>query len=188
MELDAKIESILFFKAEPVSVRELAALFGETEERVAESLAILASKLEGRGIVLIRKEGEALLGTAPGMSDTIERLRKEDLGKELSKSALETLSVILYKEGATRSDIDYIRGVNSTVALRNLLIRGLVEKEAHKDDSRKFFYKPSFALFEYLGIRSIEELPEYETVRGALAKPLSAPGEQKQNKDTGSPS
>jgi segregation and condensation protein B len=97
-------------------------------------------------------------------------MRKDELSKELSKATLETLSIIIYKQGSTRAEIDYIRGVNSSFILRNLLIRGLIQKESHPTDSRKYFYKPTFELLGFLGIQKLEELPDYQMLAQALGK------------------
>ena len=83
--------------------------------------------------------------------------------KDLSKATLETLSIVLYKNGATRAEIDYIRGVNSTFSLRALSVRGLVEKIQDPSDNRRFIYKPTFELLSFMGVTKVEELPEYET-------------------------
>ena len=69
-----------------------------------------------------------MLGTAPQMSATVETLTKEELMKDLGKAGLETISIILYKGPISRAEIDYIRGVQSNFILRNLLVRGLIEK------------------------------------------------------------
>ena len=78
---------------------------------------------------------------------------------------METLSIILYQGPISRSDIDYIRGVNSQFILRNLLIRGLIERIDNPNDARSFLYKVSINLLANLGINKIEELPEYEQVK-----------------------
>jgi len=101
------------------------------------------------------------LGTNPELSHLIEYLQKEELNKELSKASLETLSIVLYKNGATRADIDYIRGVNSSFTLRALSIRGLVEKTTDPKDARRYIYKPTFDLLSYMGVKNMTELPEY---------------------------
>ncbi len=128
----------------------------------------LKEKLSDRGIGLIRKEDEVMLGTVSEMSDLIEEIRKEELTKDLGKAGAETLSIVLYKGPITRAEIDYIRGVNSTFILRNLLIRGLVEKVPNPKDQRSFLYKPTLELLSYLGISGIEELPEFDTVQSEI--------------------
>lgn len=170
MHLDQKIEAILFYKGEPMKIKKLAEFLGVSENEIVESLTSLDQKLSDRGLQIIYKENEVMLGTRADLSPILEKLRKEELGKELSKASLETLSIILYKQGATRGDIDYIRGVNSSFILRNLLVRGLIEKIVHPRDSRKFFYKATFNLLCYLGISRMEELPEFNEMEKILGQ------------------
>ena len=163
--LDAKIEGILFWKGEPIRMKKLSQILNATESEILESLEILKQKLERRGVVLVFKDDEVMLGTAPQMSETMENLTKEELVKDLGKAGLETISIILYKGPISRAEIDYIRGVQSNFILRNLLVRGLIEKVTKPDDQRSFLYKPSFELLSYLGLSKIEDVPEYEKVR-----------------------
>ena len=165
MTLGAKIESILFWRAEPVAIKRLVALLSENEEAVLVALNELEMSLKERGIRLIRKEGEVTVATAPEVSDLIEKLSKEELSRDLGRAGLETLSIILFYGPISRRDVDYIRGVNSTFIIRNLLIRGLVEKQEDSRDQRVFLYKPTFDLLAYLGITKIEDLPDYKNVR-----------------------
>ena len=102
------------------------------------------------------------------MSALIEKLTKEELMKDLGKAGLETLSIILYKGPVKRSEIDYIRGVNSSFTLRALSVRGLVEKTVDTKDNRRYIYKPSFELLSFMGVKSIEELPDYAEVSSSL--------------------
>lgn len=163
--LDAKIEAILFFKAEPVEIGELVKIFGVGEEQIKEALSNLENRLAERGVRLIRKDSAVMLGTAPEMGSLIENLIKDELARELSKAGLETLSTILYRGPLSRSEIDWIRGVNSTYILRSLAVRGLIEKIPNPSDQRSFLYRPTFKLMGHLGITRLEELPEYGAVR-----------------------
>jgi segregation and condensation protein B len=162
------IEAILFWKGEPMSLKRLAEVLKVSKEEIGEAVVGLEKNLEGRGIVLQRNGDEVTLGTAPEFSKLIEHLQKEELNKDLSKASLETLSIILYKNGANRVEIDYIRGVNSSFTLRALSIRGLIEKIPDPKDARRYFYKPSFETLSYMGIKSVAELPEYESVSGEI--------------------
>jgi segregation and condensation protein B len=168
MTLDAQLESILFWKGEALSLKKLAEILKRTPEEIKEALSVLETKLEGRGVQLVYKEDEVMLGTRNEMGPTIEALVKEELVKDLGKAGLETLSIILYRGPVSRRDIDYIRGVNSQFILRNLLIRGLVEKVANPNDQRTFLYKPTFELLTHLGLSSLEQLPEYNEVRNEI--------------------
>lgn len=168
MPLDAQIEAILFWKGESVSLKKLGDILKKSEDEIEVGVAELRVKLENRGVQLIRKENEVMLGSHAEMGPIIEALTKEELVKDLGKAGLETLSIILYRGPVTRRDIDYIRGVNSQFILRNLLIRGLVERVSNPTDQRTFLYKPTFELLAHLGLRTLEELPEFEQVRSEI--------------------
>jgi len=163
--LAATLEAILFFKNEPVKRSWLEKTLKQSPEEVAAGLSELKNQLSGRGITLVEKDDEVALRTAPEYSTILTEIRKEALSKDLGKAGLETLSVILYRGPVTRAEIDYIRGVNSTFILRNLLVRGLVEKIPNPKDARGYLYRPSFDLLSYLGVATIEELPGYQSVR-----------------------
>ncbi|MEK7118382.1 MAG: SMC-Scp complex subunit ScpB, partial [Patescibacteria group bacterium] len=140
------------------------------ESDVSDALITLEGALESTGIRLLRNGDEATLGTMPEASALIEAMTKEELSRDLSKASLETLSIVLYKGLVTRSEIDYVRGVNSTFILRNLLIRGLVERVDNPADQRSFLYKPTFQLLEYMGVSKVEDLPEHEEAVMKLAQ------------------
>jgi len=172
LSLDAKIEAFLFYKGEPVSFGLLARYLESSEEDIVSSLKILEDKLQNRGISLIINDKEVMIGTNKELSSFFESLRKEDLSKDLSRASLETLSIILYKQKVSRSEIDYIRGVNSGFILRNLQVRGLIEKEDNKNDLRVSLYKPSTNLLAYLGISDVSFLPNYESISKILKEKL----------------
>src|SRR3989344_4385446 len=117
MELEKKIGALLFWKGEPVKRKKLAEIFKVKDEEISDALEKLKKVHEGRGVVFLENNDEVMLGTAPELSDFFEKLQKEELNKELSKASLETLSIVLYKNGANRAEIDYIRGVNSSFTL-----------------------------------------------------------------------
>ena len=161
MELSSKIEGLLFYKGEDVSIKELASLLNATTEDIEAALLKLEQSLVGRGLVLVRRNDHVVLGITGELSSLIESIRKDEITKELSKAALETLSIILYKNGVARNEIDYIRGVNSSFILRNLLVRGLIERVVDQKDSRRILYQPTFDTLSYMGVTSIEQLPNY---------------------------
>jgi segregation and condensation protein B len=142
------IEAFLFWKGEPVTVRDVSKALDLDADQVDTALTLLAHTSEkdqehGRGIVLVRYGDKVTLGTHPETSDVIEALTKEELSRDLGKSALETLAIILYQGPVKRSQIDYVRGVNSQFILRNLLIRGLIDRSVDAADERVFEIFPS---------------------------------------------
>jgi len=183
MDLDKKIEAILFWKGEPMRLKKLADIFSVSEEDVKFAINTVKENLQNRGVSLIEKEDEVMLATAPEFSSIIENLTKEELNKDLGKASLETLSIILYQGPIKRSEIDYIRGVNSQFILRNLLVRGLIEKITDPKDARTFVYKPSFELLAHLGVGRIEDLPEYENVKSDIESFKNIPQEPETPKE-----
>ncbi|MBK5215337.1 MAG: SMC-Scp complex subunit ScpB [Candidatus Pacebacteria bacterium] len=168
MQLESKIEGLLFYKGEDVEIKTLASLLKVSEAEIEESLKILELSLANRGIVLVRKDDCVVLGITGELSSIIESIRKDEITKELTKSSLETLSIVLYKNGVSRSEVDYIRGVNSSFILRNLLVRGLIEKITDTKDSRRILYRPTFDALSFMGVTSIDQLPKYNEVRTQL--------------------
>ncbi len=168
MDLEKKIEALLFWKGEPIKRKKLVEIFGAKDGEISEALEKLKKVHQERGVVFLEKDDEVMLGTAPELSDFFEKLQKEELNKDLSKASLETLSIILYKNGASKAGIDYIRGVNSGFTLRALSVRGLIERITDQKDNRRYIYKPSFELLSFIGVKSVEELPDYREINDSL--------------------
>jgi segregation and condensation protein B len=166
--IEQLIEAILFWKGEYLTIKKLSELCGIDTLETLKYLSLLELSLEKRGIVLVRKDDEVMLGTNPMASKIIEDLTREELSKELSKATLETLSIVLYMSPIKRSSIDYIRGVNSQFSLRHLEMRGLVEKINSDTDSRVYLYRPTFEAFNFLGITRVEDIPGYKDVKEKL--------------------
>lgn len=164
MNTETKIEALLFWKNESVAISWLSKALEITVEETEKALTDLEQSLLHRGVVLQRNGNEVALKTAPAVAGLIEQFSKEELVKELTPSALETLSIIAYRGPIPKKEIDYIRGVNSGFILRNLLIRGLIEKEEGRE-GRSVVYKPTLDLLSLLGIAHLEELEEYEAVK-----------------------
>ena len=163
MNIEQKIEAILFFKNEPVSIGELSKLLNVSRENLQLSISNEQKEYRDRGSVLVTDGEEVSFGTHPRQSELIEKLQKEEFSRELGKAGLETLAVIAYRGPVSRREIDQIRGVNSGFILRTLLIRGLIERAESVVGERSFTYKPTLKLLEHLGVTSREDLPEFET-------------------------
>lgn len=168
MDLTAQLEAFLFWKGEPVKIGDLAKTLNTTDSEVENAVRNLIHLYENRGITILYQNGEVQMVTAPATSKLIEDLTREELNKDLGKAGLETLAVIVYKGPVSRSEVDFIRGVNSSFIMRNLLIRGLIERAPSPKDSRVNLYQPTLDLTKHLGLNSIEELPEYESLRQSL--------------------
>jgi segregation and condensation protein B len=160
MNIEQQIEAILLFKNEPVTHKELASYLGVSIDEVKSALHALESTYTDRGIVVVSDGESVTFGTSKDASALIEKIQKDELSRELGRAGLETLAIVLYKGPVSRREIDYIRGVNSGFILRNLLVRGLIERTELAGE-RSFSYKPTLELLRYLGVSKREELPEY---------------------------
>ena len=100
----------------------------------------------------------------------------------MTSAALETISIIAYAGPISRADIEYIRGVNSSFTIRNLLLRGLVERTIDPKRSNAYVYTASFDLIKRLGLSKVEELPDYakykQTVLALHEKSLNQPSQK----------
>jgi len=119
---------------------------------------------------LIEIGDEVQLGTAAETTAFVEKLVKEEFSDQLSPAVLETLAIVAYRGPVTRSEIEFIRGVNSSYILRTLLIRGLIAREPDPQRQNVWLYKPSFELMRFMGIASAAELPDYETLSKKLSE------------------
>ncbi len=166
--IEQQLEAALFYKGEPESRSRLASLLDVSSEELESAIRHLTASLTNRGIRLLTVGEEIELVTAPEASAVIARMRKEELVRELGKAGSETLSIILYRGPATRAEIDHIRGVNSTFILRNLMVRGLIQKIKTQRTARTFMYEPTTDLLKHLGVTSVTELPGYEEAKKKL--------------------
>lgn len=170
MNLDALIEAVLFATAQPMSSRKLAEVLSQKPEQVDEALEVLHQRLEsaGSGTRLVRSGQMAELVTHPDASGVVRAVLKQEMHGELSKPSLESLAILAYRGPMTRPELEQIRGVQSSLILRNLMLRGLVEQ---KEDVR--LGQPTFgvtvAFFKHIGLSGPEELPDYGTLRGNSA-------------------
>jgi segregation and condensation protein B len=168
MSLVNNVEAVLFYKTEPYNFDALARLLEVSEAEVREACTQLAEQRQTSGLRLVMTDREVQLVTAPEQSDLIEKVRKDELSQDIGKAGAETLSIILYRGPLTRAEVDRIRGVNSTFIIRNLLVRGLVEKRDNPKDARAMLYAGTPALYTHLGITKREELPDFEVVMNAI--------------------
>jgi len=169
----AELEAFLFYHGEPASLKKIAKSLNIKEPDCEIIVKELAEDLNGnsrRGLVLTRIGNLIQLTTKSEFQNIGQKLIEEEFREELTPAALETLSITAYLGPTPRSVIDYIRGVNSSFILRNLLIRGLIEREQQAHKGNVYFYRPSFEFLKHMGLTKPEELPEYEKYRNILSR------------------
>ncbi len=166
--LDKHIEALIFCSVNPLKITEiqecLSALFDA--EVPIEDIQQAVDKLIARYAVddfsleIVFAGGGYQFMTKPSYQETIGLLLKQTSKKRLSRSALETLSIIAYKQPVSRPDLEQVRGVNCDYALKRLLEKELIEIRGKSDSVGKpLLYGTTEKFLEYFGINSIKELP-----------------------------
>lgn len=167
-QLIGALEAALFVSGEPVTLDRLERVLGLTATELSELTTSLQEKLEhdeSSGLQLIRHARGLSLVTKGSYAPFMEQLTKAAIQETLSRAALEVLAIIAYRAPIARSDIEAIRGVNCSFTLRNLLLRDLIERIGNPEDSRGYLYQPTFKFLQSLGISSVADLPDFETLK-----------------------
>lgn len=181
MSLQSQIESLLFVSSQPVSVARLARATGVKPKEAESALAALAAKYrreKDTGMMLV-EVGEAYqLVTHGANAAVVADFLKSDVTGELSEPSLETLTIIAYRGPMSKAELEQIRGVNCSLILRNLLMRGLVTRQERAGDI--MWYQVSADFVRFLGLSGVKELPDYAKLHNheTLAQALQMTGEE----------
>lgn len=162
-ELKAILEAVLFVSPEPVPVARLVSILGTVSKtEVVQALGILTHDLDqdGRGIQLVQVAGGYRLVTKQEYGPWLKRMDKAKAAQKLSRSALESLAIIAYKQPLVRSEIEEIRGVETSGVLRTLCERKLVRIVGRKDvPGRPIMYGTTKFFLEHFGLQDLSQLP-----------------------------
>ena len=160
----AEIEALLFVAGEDgLRVRQLADLLSIPPTGVIQSLEKLAEKYrkdEDSSLALLETSNAYKIVTKQDFADLLREYSRAPINQSLSRAALETLSIIAYKQPITRIEVDEIRGVNSSGAISKLQIFDLIRENGKKEVlGRPNLYVTTDYFLDYMGINSLEELP-----------------------------
>ncbi|MFA4872321.1 MAG: SMC-Scp complex subunit ScpB [Patescibacteria group bacterium] len=172
MSLVSQIESLLFISNRPLTVRKLAELVEAKPDEVAAALEALreATNSEGRGVALVKAGESYQFATRGEHAKLVAAFVKDELVGEMTRPQLETLTIIAYRGPVAKSELERIRGVNCSLILRNLMIRGLVEEAETGNggergneglDALLRKYHVTHEFLRFLGLTSVEQLPSY---------------------------
>lgn len=160
------LEAVLFAAAAPVSYARLSETMGLKVGVIHEMCQTLSNNYEkrGAGIRMQFLDAQVQLTTAPEASSAVETFLGLEATQKLSRAALETLTIVAYRQPVSRPAIDTIRGVNSEYILRGLLTRGLVEEVGRAETAgRPILYGTTQDFLLYFGLSSLNDLPPFET-------------------------
>jgi len=173
-----KMQAVLYAHGGEMKKSELASLLQVTKEEVIQYASELSRLAQNTGLELIETETTLSLRSAAAYADFVANLQKENNEKDIGAAGLEVLAIVLYKGEVSRASIDYVRGVNSSGTLRQLVLRGLLERARATQDARAWIYTATPELLSHLGISSYTELPEYESLTNAFSAQEESDGSQ----------
>ena len=166
MDLKSQIESLLFTSGRPMSIKKISDLLKIDKEDIKKALEELKLSLEERnsGLILVSQGEKVELATNPENSEVIRKFLKDERTGELTRPSLESLTIIAYRGPITKVELEMIRGINCSLILRNLMIRGLIEEKADKKKGIPV-YSVTMDFIKYLGLSEISQLPDYEKLK-----------------------
>ncbi|MBI4458371.1 SMC-Scp complex subunit ScpB [Candidatus Uhrbacteria bacterium] len=161
--LASKIESILFIVNRPLALKKLAEVVEASKEDVDAAIGELAAAYgQEKGVRIMRNGGDVQMATAPENSSLVQDFLKDETTGELTKPSLETLTVVAYRGPISKAELEQIRGVNCSLILRNLMMRGLIDGNGEGPGAT---YRVTMDFLRFLGVTGAEELPDYEKLR-----------------------
>ena len=184
MSIPLHIEALLFASDKPMTVKELRNCLKKSFEEatksvIIDSIDLLVKKYSAPEFAIqIKKiaDGYTFM-TKSNYHEIIVDFLKISSQQRLSKAALETLSIVAYKQPITKPEIENIRGVNSDYTIQKLLDKELVDIKGRKDGpGRPLLYGTSQKFMDYFGLRGIADLPkirDFEDVDNSIGEPES---------------
>jgi segregation and condensation protein B len=172
MEAVDLVYALLFVADSPSTPESLAVALGFTGGQVEQALEMLGERLSGSGpIQLVKLAGGYQLSTRPEYAELIANFLKPQR-QRLSRSLMEVLAIVAYRQPITMAEVDEVRGVQSDYAVRALLERRLVQEVGRKQvPGRPVLYGTSAQFLHQFKLNDISELPELETEMPALPSP-----------------
>ncbi len=162
-ELKGIIEALLFVSRDPLPLEKIVeVLAGPSKETVQAALQAVRQDYdrEDRGVHIAELAGGYLMMTQPDCAPWITKLMTIKASARVSRSALETLAIIAYRQPIVRADIEHLRGVETSGVLRTLLDHKLIRIVGRKDiPGRPIMYGTSRTFLRKFGLRDLRDLP-----------------------------
>ena len=162
-KLQGVIEAILYAAGRVVKIRELMAILEQTSDKIIETINLMQEEYvkENRGIEIVRIEDGYQLSSKKEYHEYLYPLLSKQVKPTISQASLEVLSIIAYNPRATKSDIDAIRGVDSSASLYRLLEYGFIEQAGKADlPGKPMTYKVTEEFLRTFGLNSLKDLPK----------------------------
>jgi segregation and condensation protein B len=178
--LERAVEALAFAADEPLAAAEAARIIAQVTGGTvtAESVEAAADRLNdaykaaGRAFRIQRWAGGMRMATEPELAPFVRTLHQREEGGRLSRALVETLAVVAYRQPVTKPEVDFVRGVNTDYALRQLLEKDLVAVMGRADSvGRPLVYGTTERFLDLFGLGTLEELPRPREVEELLVDP-----------------
>lgn len=166
-ELKSIIESLLFTWGDPLDIKDIASIVEVKEDELSKVMQEMIDEFDYnmRGIRIIKVNDSYQLGTRPENFEWIKKLSNPKTTKNLSNAALETLSIIAYRQPIIKSDVEAIRGVKCDKAIETLIERGLIEECGRLERvGRPILYGTTDTFLRCFGLENLQELPPLKDI------------------------
>ena len=171
--LKGPLEALLFASGDPVSATRLAEVLEMSEDHIHSMIAELQETMadSNRGLTVVEVAGGYQLCTKPYLASIVAKLA-EIQDNRLSTAAMETLSIIAFKQPITRQEIESIRGVKADRVVHTLLDRRLIKEIGRKDTiGRPILFGTTDEFLRCFGLRSLQDLPSLSEYLGVEEEP-----------------
>ena len=167
----AQLEALLFTHGSPLTRKSAAVFLGCSLDEVDSIASSLAEERRESGVIVVNDGVSLSLTSSPGLSDFMRGVNAKERTAPLSNAAQETLAIIAYVGPIVKTDLDFLRGVNTQYTVRQLTVRGLIQ-ETVSVKSRALEVTAEF--LAHLGARRKQDLPEYAAIHRSLHQGLEA--------------
>jgi len=184
-EIKAIVENILLAADEPVTSERLAAtvINGMPSSEFESILEELKEDYSERNLQIVEVAEGFLLATRREFSDWIRKFYRADKMARLSQPALDTISIIAYKQPITRTEVEEIRGVDSAGVVKTLLEKKIIAPAGRKQVlGRPMMYKTTQKFLDYFGIKELGDLPTLDDLKEAELSGEQNEGSEKQTR------
>jgi segregation and condensation protein B len=163
MSIKSQIESLLFIAAKPLSLSDLNKILSKDKKEIEKALIELRDIYHQNesGLQIIEQSKKYQMVSSADNAKLVQKYLEDETSGELSQPSLEALTIIAYRGPISKTELERIRGVNCSLILRNLLLRGLIEEKSSASSEDRI-YNVSLDFIRFLGIESIEQLPDYQ--------------------------
>jgi segregation and condensation protein B len=168
-DIKATFEALLFVSHDPLTMEKLASVLeGVPKSTLKTTMQTLQAEYDqiGRGLQITEVAGGFVMATRPEQSGAIKQLSKVKTATKLSRSALESLAIISYKQPITRGEIEKIRGVETSGVLRTLLDQKLIRIVGRQEvPGRPILYGTGKQFLQRFGLRDLRDLPPLKELK-----------------------